>query len=124
MVAPRPNTARGRACQGIDQRQEVRYHSIFPSRNSFIAAGRDRNWLEFLAVLDATLPTTPSADAVNSETKDKISRTREFFSEVEKEDGLKDRSATLAILELEKRVSTHGLVTGWRRQFYLLQTTS
>lgn len=82
---------------------------------------RDRNWLEFLAVLDATLHPIPSPDSVDPESKDKISRAREFFSKVEKEDGLKDRSAMLAILELEKRASTHGLVEGWQRQFHLPQ---
>ncbi|KJA27088.1 hypothetical protein HYPSUDRAFT_35639 [Hypholoma sublateritium FD-334 SS-4] len=71
---------------------------------------KDRNWLEFLAVLDAALPPIPSPDSVDPESKEKTSRAQEFFSKVEKEDGLKDRSATLAILELEKRASTHGLV--------------
>lgn len=81
--------------------------------------GRDRNWLEFLAVLDAALPPTPSNSA-DPEVQDKITQAQAFFSGVEKGDGLKDRSASLAILELEKRACTHGLSQGWQLQWTCL----
>jgi hypothetical protein len=78
-----------------------------------IANGRDRNWLEFLAVLDATLPPASLPAPVDSETREKVTRTQEFFTVVENEDGLKDRSASLALLELENRALAHGLAQGW-----------
>ncbi|KAF9792094.1 actin cytoskeleton organization protein [Thelephora terrestris] len=56
----------------------------------------DRNWLEFLAVLDATFSMEESA-------VERVEEARKFFSEIAELDGRKDRSGPLALLELEKR---------------------
>ena len=80
---------------------------------------RDRNWLEFLAVLDATLldathPIVSSSTELGSskDTTTKIQNAQDLFFDVAKQDGLKDRSGSLALLELEWRVRTHGLSRG------------
>ncbi|KAH9901395.1 actin cytoskeleton organization protein [Cubamyces lactineus] len=80
-----------------------------------IAEAKDRNWLEFLAVLDATFADLTS-DAVDVDTAkaaaaERIVKAREFFGKVVEEDGVKDRSGHLALLELEKRARHHGLST-------------
>nr|VWO98683.1 MAPKK kinase Kpp4 [Ganoderma boninense] len=72
-----------------------------------IIEAKDRNWLEFLAVLDATF-SNPGDKSVTSEN---ITKTREFLGKVVEEDGVKDRSGHLALLELEKRSRQHGLAT-------------
>lgn len=71
------------------------------------ATYRDRNWLEFLAVLDATFA-NPDDKLATSES---IPKTRDFLGKVVEEDGVKDRSAHLALLELEKRSRQHDLAT-------------
>ncbi|OBZ75813.1 N-alpha-acetyltransferase 25, NatB auxiliary subunit [Grifola frondosa] len=80
-----------------------------------IAEAKDRNWLEFLAVLDATFSdvTSPSSDteAAKASSAEHITKTREFLGKVVDQDGLKDRSGHLARLELEKRARQHGLAT-------------
>ncbi|EGN93256.1 hypothetical protein SERLA73DRAFT_172175 [Serpula lacrymans var. lacrymans S7.3] len=82
-----------------------------------ITERRDRNWLEFLSVLDATFSTVSSphqqevTEAVKSECIECISKARQFFTEIAEGDGRKDRSGFLALLELEKRSITNGLVS-------------
>jgi N-terminal acetyltransferase B complex non-catalytic subunit len=77
---------------------------------------RDRNWLEFLAVLDATFyclvisPTT--LEDAKKECATKAQETRVLFTRVVEEDGCKDRSGLLALLELEKRARDHGVSEG------------
>ena len=72
---------------------------------------RDRNWLEFLSVLDATLPRQVSLSHSEQSRQDieaKITHSKALFSKVAEEDGLKDRSGFLALLELDKRSVAHG----------------
>ncbi|KAI0082628.1 actin cytoskeleton organization protein [Panus rudis PR-1116 ss-1] len=74
---------------------------------------QDRNWLEFLSVLDATFwdissTSEPSEEAIAT-VKEQIVKSRELFTQVGKEDGLKDRSGPLALLELAKRARVYGL---------------
>ncbi|KAI0362109.1 actin cytoskeleton organization protein [Trametes cingulata] len=80
-----------------------------------IVEAKDRNWLEFLAVLDGTfadLTSDPSdVEAAKAAVAERIPKTREFFGKVVEEDGVKDRSGHLALLELEKRSRHHGLAT-------------
>ncbi|KAF9535277.1 actin cytoskeleton organization protein [Crepidotus variabilis] len=73
-----------------------------------IVEKKDRNWLEFLAILDATLPAGASTGA---EVEAQVSRARELFENVVKEDGAKDRSGHLALVDLEHRARTHGVTT-------------
>jgi N-terminal acetyltransferase B complex non-catalytic subunit len=76
---------------------------------------RDRNWLEFLSVLDATLPRQVSSSHSEQSRQDvepKVNHSRALFSKIAEEDGLKDRSGFLALLELEKRSIAHGLSKG------------
>jgi N-terminal acetyltransferase B complex non-catalytic subunit len=87
---------------------------------------RDRNWLEFLSVLDATFsyltplngeaPSQPS-ESKTAECSDHITKTLELFTRVAEEDGKQDRSAVLALLELEKRARSYGLSTGRQAMF-------
>ncbi|TBU65814.1 N-acetyltransferase B complex non catalytic subunit-domain-containing protein [Dichomitus squalens] len=72
-----------------------------------ILEAKDRNWLEFLAVLDATFVDPEDKSA----TAESIKKTRELLGKVVEEDGVKDRSGHLALLELEKRSRQHGLAT-------------
>ena len=74
---------------------------------SYARAFKDRNWLEFSTVLDAAFA-NPEDKLV---TLENITKTREFFGKVVEEDGMKDRSAHLGLLELEKRSRQHGLAT-------------
>jgi len=82
---------------------------------------RDRNWLEFLAVLDATFdflvisPTDVAPTILEGAKKEcatKVQETRALFTRVVEEDGCKDRSGLLALLELEKRARDHGVSEG------------
>jgi N-terminal acetyltransferase B complex non-catalytic subunit len=67
--------------------------------------------LEFLAVLDAALPPR-SSSYVDSDVQPKIHRAKELFTKVVEEDGLKDRSGLLALLELERRTRLHNINQG------------
>ena len=82
---------------------------------------RDRNWLEFLAVLDATFdclvisPTDVAPTTLEDAKKEcatRVQETRVLFTWVVEEDGCKDRSGLLALLELEKRARDHGVSEG------------
>jgi N-terminal acetyltransferase B complex non-catalytic subunit len=82
---------------------------------------RDRNWLEFLSVLDATffgiaeLQDEGACDVNETRSKkyiERITETREFLSQLAEDNDNKDRSALLALLELEKRSRSYGLSTG------------
>jgi len=66
---------------------------------------RDRNWLEFLAVLDATF-------SAEGDTTELVESARKFFTEIAERDGQKDRSGPLALLELEKRVMERSISKG------------
>ncbi|VDB83056.1 unnamed protein product [Peniophora sp. CBMAI 1063] len=68
-------------------------------------ADGDRNWLDFLAVLDGYVPTSGSAET----TADTLAEARAYFQDIAEKDGRKDRAGLLALLELEKRAKTHRL---------------
>lgn len=78
----------------------------------------DRNWLEFLSVLDATfcdvsLPEgTQPNESAKTQCSESISRTRELMERVAEKDANGDRSGVLALLELEKRARMHSLSSG------------
>ncbi|THG98979.1 hypothetical protein EW026_g3303 [Hermanssonia centrifuga] len=67
----------------------------------------DRNWLEFLSVLNATFHDINSTEEPTEETmaacQDQINKTQVFFAEIADRDGARDRSGPLALLELELR---------------------
>jgi len=79
---------------------------------------RDRNWLEFISVLDAVfsdlvvLSGEDDFEARKKECIERIVKARDFFSHLVELDGAKERSGLLALLELEKRSKYHGLSTG------------
>jgi len=79
-----------------------------------ISIKRDRNWLEFLSVLDATLSRQVSSHSEQNrqDIEAKITHSKALFSRIVEEDGLQDRSGFLALLELEKRSAAHGLSQG------------
>ncbi|KZS91044.1 TPR-like protein [Sistotremastrum niveocremeum HHB9708] len=57
---------------------------------------RDRNWLTFISLIDCTL-------ADHQELEATINETRKLITSLAQEDGTSDRSAALALLELERR---------------------
>ncbi len=67
-------------------------------------------------MLDATFAdlTVEGADVESAKgsSAERITQTRELFGKVVEQDGVKDRSGHLALLELEKRCRHHGLATG------------
>jgi N-terminal acetyltransferase B complex non-catalytic subunit len=80
---------------------------------------RDRNWLEFLSVLDATfLPVSHSALEGDASVYHTVEHSRELFAKVSEEDGLKDRSGRLALLELEHRANKHRVTQGEKEFIY------
>jgi hypothetical protein len=78
---------------------------------------RDRNWLEFLSVLDAAfapLNTAPGNKEGEEACITAVDSARTLFIEVAERDGSTDRSGLLAQLELEKRSQNHGIAAGQR----------
>ncbi|KAF7304820.1 Actin cytoskeleton organization protein [Mycena kentingensis (nom. inval.)] len=80
----------------------------------------DRNWLEFLSVLDAALlPVISRAAALDDTEKTeysaRVAKAQEFFTKIAEKDGRKDRSAVLALIELEQRARMHGVSTNPQR---------
>ncbi|THH26464.1 hypothetical protein EUX98_g7719 [Antrodiella citrinella] len=73
---------------------------------------KDRNWLEFLSVLDATFwdvaSTSEPTEEARESCKQHIMQTHNLFQQIADSDGLKDRSGMLALLELEHRARQHG----------------
>ncbi|PFH54291.1 hypothetical protein AMATHDRAFT_38233 [Amanita thiersii Skay4041] len=88
-------------------------------------AEKDRNWLEFLAVIDATFSYFASDSDPNDDEKircsEHVKRTEQLFSQVAEEDGTRDRSGLLALLELEKRARNCGVSTDPGRLLTLMQ---
>ncbi|KAJ7581325.1 actin cytoskeleton organization protein [Mycena floridula] len=70
----------------------------------------DRNWLEFVAVLDGTFPPTESSEPASEQ----ITSIEVLFEQIAEKDGLKDRSGLLGLLELDKR-------SGWKDSTHRLQ---
>lgn len=78
----------------------------------------DRNWLEFLSILDATfwgLSSSEPTKEAQEECKHSIPKAQQFFAQIADKDGQRDRSGPLALLELEKRALAHNLSTGRMR---------
>ncbi|KAF9227685.1 hypothetical protein BS17DRAFT_774157 [Gyrodon lividus] len=75
----------------------------------------DRNWLEFLSILDGTFApvSSPKNSQASEESKkeclENTTKFREFLTEVAQKDGTKNRAALLALLEMEHRAHKHGL---------------
>lgn len=92
-------------------------YMLTPTNTIFRRVNRDRNWLEFLSVVDATfIDLTSAADAASDDVKaacaERIAETQALFTQVAAEDGRRDRAGCLGLLELEKRARTHGLSKG------------
>ncbi|OAX41971.1 hypothetical protein K503DRAFT_427433 [Rhizopogon vinicolor AM-OR11-026] len=74
----------------------------------------DRNWLEFVSVLDAAFAPVRESDTSDerkSECSQNLEKTRVSLAEIAEFDGLKHRSAPLALLELEKKALSHGITS-------------
>ncbi|KAI6036277.1 N-acetyltransferase B complex non catalytic subunit-domain-containing protein [Pisolithus microcarpus] len=74
----------------------------------------DRNWLEFLSVLDGTFtPVASSQGEISEESKqecrESLVETGEFLAEIAQKDGFKNRAAPLALTELKYRAYKLGL---------------
>jgi hypothetical protein len=75
----------------------------------------DRNWLEFVSVLDAAFAPVQGSDISEerkSECLENIEKTRVFLNEIAELDGSRNRSAPLACLELAKKALSHGISSG------------
>lgn len=73
----------------------------------------DRNWLEFKSLLDAAFAplagdAEPSEEA-RSQCTENVEDIREFLENIKREDGRRDRSASLALVDLAHRERKHGL---------------
>ena len=81
---------------------------------------RDRNWLQFMSMIDAAVSLVPHGEVSSSIQSDEmqikcsepIRHARQLFLRVAEEDGVKDRSGLLAGLELGRRSKLHGLSLG------------
>ncbi|KIY43365.1 actin cytoskeleton organization protein [Fistulina hepatica ATCC 64428] len=74
----------------------------------------DRNYLEFMSVLDATfsyVAAEENAENAAEQCAKHIAKTRELMQQIGTSDGRKDRSAHLALVELEHRAIQHGVVS-------------
>ncbi|KAF8625781.1 hypothetical protein AX15_005171 [Amanita polypyramis BW_CC] len=85
----------------------------------------DRNWLEFLAVVDAAFAPLASDSDPSDEEKstciDALKKRENLFTTIAEQDGARDRSALLALLELEKRARNHGVSANRGRLLRLIQ---
>ncbi|KAG6810186.1 hypothetical protein H0H92_012950 [Tricholoma furcatifolium] len=88
---------------------------------SRIVDSKDRNWLEFLSVLDSTFSYTTTTETPDEDCLQHVAKTQELFTRIAEEDGPKDRSAALALLELEKRAHAHGISKDSERLVVLMQ---
>ncbi|KAF9464770.1 N-acetyltransferase B complex non catalytic subunit-domain-containing protein [Collybia nuda] len=95
-----------------------------------IVEDQNRNWLEFLSVLNATFcyldPSQNDSSSTLSEgakvhCAEHITRTQELFTRLALEDGSKDRSSMLGLLELEGRARKYGLSTSPARLVTLME---
>ncbi|CCM04607.1 uncharacterized protein FIBRA_06789 [Fibroporia radiculosa] len=87
-----------------------------------IEEAKDRNWLEFTAVLNVTFgEENLDPDTSRTALEEKVSLARDFFVQVAEDDGRKDRSGLLALLELEKRARAHGVSKDPGELFMLLE---
>ncbi|KAJ6502477.1 actin cytoskeleton organization protein [Mycena sanguinolenta] len=90
-----------------------------------ITGQNDRNWLEFLSVLDATFSSLKGDQEQDESAKAKcsshVTKTEELFTKLALEDGRKDRSALLALLELEKRARSHQISNDPNRMVDLMK---
>ncbi|KAH7922099.1 hypothetical protein BV22DRAFT_1037860 [Leucogyrophana mollusca] len=73
----------------------------------------DRNWLEFLSVLNGAFSPisrdSEPSDEAKAECSENLTKTRAFLNNIAETYGVKDRSGLLALLELEKRAYAHKL---------------
>ncbi|KAF7294869.1 Actin cytoskeleton organization protein [Mycena indigotica] len=121
------------ACNEV-RRDIWRAHGLFEEEGqkaeARITQQNDRNWLEFLSVIDAALlqvESKPEPDeAEKADRSARLTKTRQLFTKLAEDDGLKDRSAALALVELEKRANfydlssdPHGLIDVMKHYFEL-----
>ncbi|KAF9013886.1 actin cytoskeleton organization protein [Cyathus striatus] len=77
-----------------------------------IVEKKDRNWLEFLSVVSAAFVAVSSPGAgedAKKEASERVKETQQILEKIAEEDGAKDRSGLLALLELEKRALAFGV---------------
>lgn len=95
-----------------EKRSAILLHQIYLSSKCFC---RDRNWLEFVSILDATfLPSTQHEPSLAPlpDLAQRVERTRDLFANVAEEDGSHDRAGWLGLMELERLCVVHGVHSG------------
>ncbi|KAI0273734.1 N-acetyltransferase B complex non catalytic subunit-domain-containing protein [Gloeopeniophorella convolvens] len=72
---------------------------------------KDRNWLEFISILDELFPppTASSGTPVGPEIAERAQKIQKLFEGLAAEDGTRDRSTWLGLLELERRSRVHNV---------------
>ncbi|KAF8274920.1 actin cytoskeleton organization protein [Lactarius quietus] len=90
---------------------------------------RDRNWLEFISILDATFLASALSNGTHHESSllspslfaEHKEKTRELFAKVAEENGSHDRAGWLGLLELERLSAVHGVPSEASRWLGLLK---
>jgi hypothetical protein len=73
---------------------------------------RDRNWLEFVSILDATFLPATRHESMHPDLEERVAKTRDLFTKVAEQDGNRDRAAWLGLMELERVCGVHEVPTG------------
>lgn len=96
--------------QRIVEKRSVIY--TIPIYLPFSGPCRDRNWLEFASILDATFLTSTQDQSTPPDLAQRVEKTRGLFTKVAEEDGSRDRAAWLGLLELERLGVVHQIPPG------------
>ncbi|KAH9981196.1 actin cytoskeleton organization protein [Lactifluus volemus] len=70
---------------------------------------RDRNWLEFVSILDATFLPSTQHEPSPPDLAQHVEKTRVLFAKITEEDGSHDRAGWLGLMELERLCIVHGV---------------
>ena len=102
----------------LEKRSGMMLHTGYPCH--FKSSCRDRNWLEFISILDATFQASAFSNGTHHESSlpspslfvQHKEKTRELFAKVAEGDGGHDRAGWLGLMELERRSTIHGVPSG------------
>lgn len=86
-----------------------------------IVEKRDRNWLEFVSILDATFLPATRHQSMQPDLEQRVAKTRDLFTKVAEQDGGRDRTAWLGLMELERVCGVHEVPTESSRLLNLLK---
>ena len=104
----------------LEKRSGMLLHTRYSCHFKVHASCRDRNWLEFVSILDATFLPSALPNGTHHESSSPSpslfvqhkEKTRDLFSKVAEEDGRHDRAGWLGLMELERLSDIHGAPSG------------